>query len=622
MVQVVKKVTAWTADNISAAGEPHIFWMHGYIGSGKSAVSQEVCVTSVREGRPVASFFFFRNTGKRSEIWRLATTLASQMVAVIPQTEPFVRAAVKARPALLRPDQADISLQSQMQYLVYAPFKAAVQEAAIALAGRPFLIVLDGLDQCDNKDEVKELIEGMLAFFNDNPFIPLRVFITSRVEEHIQSHLNVPGVRLDNLANHCSDDDIEIFLHILFDGVTRRNAVIQAYISQHGKWPPPNDIHKLVQHIGGSFIFASAVFKFIMWSTREGSSLATPMDRLHLALKMNPGLDGLYEQTLERSEHLPFFSDIISTIALLNAPLPTSGIAELVGISTNEVVNVLVNLGAIIVVPGTDDIPVTPFHTSLRDFLTTQSRSGRFFAHPQEHVRLFLRCLQCELVYRQHGVGSLTNRSQRSPAAAYALHYSVVHLNQAEGLFESAESDFAIQLCRRTLELNPGAPELIEQLARVQVQARSAECSTDTPQHLQLPFKLRAIGEVSDSHSDSQQTPVNHRLACFAAVDAHEHIESCQTDIVRAMGSPNTPMVVLAGFNEGLIAEDMGMLLQEIHIVSSESLTLEQHVLDAVGKACSPFPSMISMPHGKTIRPPVFNPSENGLCKIVQSYAK
>ncbi|RXW14834.1 hypothetical protein EST38_g11024 [Candolleomyces aberdarensis] len=391
------------------------------------------------------------------------------MADMIPETEPFVRAAVKAKPALLRQDGAGVSLQSRMRYLIYAPFKAAVQGGTTiaALAKGPFLIVLDGLDECDNKDEVQELIEGMLAFFDDNPLIPLRVFITSRVEQYIQSHLDVPGVRLDNLVNHCSDADITTFLDALFKNETRRNPVIRAYISDHGEWPPPNDKRKLVQHIGGSFIFASTVFKFIMASTVESGSPATPMDRLPLALKMNPGLDGLYAQTLARSQHLPHFPDIISTIALLEAPLPTSGIAELLGISTYKVVNVLVNLQAIIQVPGTDDIPVTLFHTSLRDFLTTQSRSGRFFAHPREHVRLFLRCLQCELVHRQHEVGSLTNPNQRKPAAAYALQHSVAHLNQGSKFFELAEFDSAVQLCRETLGLYPDAPELIQLLARV-----------------------------------------------------------------------------------------------------------------------------------------------------------
>ncbi|KAJ2918192.1 hypothetical protein MD484_g2235, partial [Candolleomyces efflorescens] len=539
-VEVVKKYTTWTSDCISSADEPHVLWVHGYAGSGKSAISQEVCDTSKRERRPVVSFFFFRNAGERSKIRRLPNTLASQMATAIPMTEPFIRDAVKANPALLQPDRPGVSLRDRMEQLVYAPFKAAVEGGTAtakrsfrarvrrllrapsrkgvegsttiaALARGPFLIVLDGLDECDDKEEVQELIDGMFTFFDENPWIPLRVLITSRVEEHIQSRLNVPGVRLHNLVDHCSDDDIATFLNVLFEAERGRSLVIQAYIREHGEWPPPDDKHQLVRHIGGSFIFGSTVFKFIMGSINEAGSPATPMERLPLALKMNPGLDGLYAQTLARSQHLPHFFNIISTIALLRIPLPTSGIAELLGINTYEVVNVLVNLQAIIQVPGTDDIPVTLFHTSLRDFLTTQARSGPFFAHPRHHVFLFLRCLQCELLYRQRWA-VLTTPSQRTSGAAYALQYSDQHLNRGEHLFEPEESQFAIRLCREALELNPGAPELIQSLACVTlrhathggtladldeaVSLNRAALTSRPHSHPDRPHSLRALGDA------------------------------------------------------------------------------------------------------------------------------
>jgi tetratricopeptide (TPR) repeat protein len=390
------------------------------------------------------------------------------MIAVVPETEPIVRAAVQGNPALLERDEGGISLRAQMQSLVYAPFKAAVQggTAIEALAQGPFLIVLDGLDECDNKDEVQELIDGMLFFFNENPFIPIRVFITSRVEQHIQSRLDVPGVHLDNLIDHCSDDDVATFLDILFEDGCRRSPIIQAYVRQHGEWPTQDDRRKLVKHIGGSFIFASAVFKFIMGTNTEGSDSATPMDRLPMALKMNPGLDGLYAQTLARSMHLPHFSVIISTIALLETPLPTSGIAELLGIHTYEVVNVLVNLQAIIQIPGTDDIPVTLCHTSLRDFLTSQSRSGSLFANPSHHVRLFFYCLECQFKNLRRDPELFNRPIEQVPAAtSYALRYSNVHSSGGQSFFRLSECNDAVRLCREALALRPGTPELISALA-------------------------------------------------------------------------------------------------------------------------------------------------------------
>jgi hypothetical protein len=183
-----------------------------------------------------------------------------------------------------------------------------------------------------------------------------------------------------------------------------------------------------------------------------------------LALKMNPGLDGLYAQTLERSEHIPHFLNVISTIALLYAPLPTSGIAEVLGIRTYEVVNVLVDLQAIIQVPGTDDMPVTLCHTSLRDFLTIQSRSGRFFAHPRHHAHLYLRLIQYEFKRRQRP-GVAIHLSENTPVIAYSHRYSLEHLSKGCSFLEQSEAESAVRLCRETLALHPGSPELIQALA-------------------------------------------------------------------------------------------------------------------------------------------------------------
>ncbi|RXW22618.1 hypothetical protein EST38_g3240 [Candolleomyces aberdarensis] len=482
-IQVVKNVNSWAKSEITTPAEPH-----------------EVCDTSDREDRPVISFFFFRNAGDRSRIWRLATTLASQMAGVIPQTEPFIREAVQANPVLLMADEGGPSLRARMRCLVYAPFKAVVQrkKRVRALTQSPLLMALDGLDECDNKDEVQELIDGMLEFFNENPLIPLRVFITSRVEQHIQSRLNVPAVKLDNLADHCSDDDITTFLHILFEDGCRWNPVVQSYVQQHGEWPTKSDRRKLVKHIGGSFIFASVVFQFIMTTNTETNDLPTPMDRLPLALKMNPGLDGLYTQTLARSKHLPHFPDIISTIALLVEPLPTSGIAELLGIHTYEVVNALVNLQAIIQVPGTDNIPVTFCHTSFRDFLTTQSRSGGFFAHLSHHVRLFLRCLECQLKHlRQDPEFFIRSRVQISAVAHYAREYSYRHLYRGRSCFKLSEFNPAIQMCREGLALQPGTPELIENLASVvRLRAHNTRSLMDWDEAISLS---RAVLELHPS---------------------------------------------------------------------------------------------------------------------------
>jgi hypothetical protein len=324
---------------------------------------------------------------------KLATTLACQLADTIPEAAPFIEKAVKTKPGLLQ-----LNLVAQLRHLVYEPFKAAARSAGrllwTTLVEGPFLIVIDGLDECEDRQGVEDFIDDMLEFFKNNLLVPLRFFITSRVEQHIQGRLKNNQVRLENLINDCSRDDIDTFMTTCFEEEKKRNPVIRAYIQKHGEWPTKTDKDKLVDHINGSFIFASALFKHIVDPT---DYQLTPMERLPHTLDMNPGLDTLYVQTLSRSQHVPHFTDVISTFALLFEPLSIVKIAELLGIEAYKVVHVFVNLQAVIHIPGTDDLPVTMCHTSLRDFLTTETRSGAFFVPPSYHLNLSYRCFSLNL---------------------------------------------------------------------------------------------------------------------------------------------------------------------------------------------------------------------------------
>ncbi|KAJ2925402.1 hypothetical protein H1R20_g11671, partial [Candolleomyces eurysporus] len=388
---VIQGITSWadTRTVLSKTPVMHVYWFHGFAGSGKSAVSLEIAKIYAGSGRLLASYFFFRNAGDRSRMHRFAATLAAQMVAAVPATASFIKAALQDNPGLLA---QGASLTMQLERLVYEPFQAALKRG-LAIKGLfkgPFLIVIDGLDECEDKHGVATFIDHFLDFFRRHPSIPLRFLITSRVEEHIRTRLENGAVLLGNLNSHSADEDIEMFLQASFRDAATNDRVIQTYVQAHGEWPTKPDMNKLVQHIKGSFVLASTIFKFIVQPATEEDPL-TPMDRLPLA-EMN-GLDSLYAQTLARSQHLPHFRNIIATVALLRRSLPIIGIAKLLGIEAFEVVHVLLNLQAIIHVPGTDEEgKVTLCHTSLRDFLTTESRSGCFFVPPSFHLHLSYYC--------------------------------------------------------------------------------------------------------------------------------------------------------------------------------------------------------------------------------------
>ncbi|RXW23750.1 hypothetical protein EST38_g2100 [Candolleomyces aberdarensis] len=330
-ITVIRAIVTWADSTL--LWNTHVLWLYGYVGCGKSAIALVIALKFERRNRLVGSFFVFRNTGDRSKMTRFAVTLACQLAAAIPEAAPFIKKAVTEEPGLL-----GSSLVAQLRRLVYEPFKAAAKRVRLlktSLLNGPFLIVIDGLDECEDRKDMEAFIDDMLDFFKKNPLVPLRFFITSRVEQHIQGRLEKDQVRLENLVNHCSRDDIDTFMSACFEVEKQRNSVIRAYIRNHGDWPVKKDIDQLVDHIGGSFIFASALFKYIVDPTDDQS---TPMDRLPHTLNTNPGLDTLYAKTLSRSQRLPYFSDVMSTLALIFEPLPIIGIAELLGIEAFEVV--------------------------------------------------------------------------------------------------------------------------------------------------------------------------------------------------------------------------------------------------------------------------------------------
>ncbi|KAJ3505328.1 hypothetical protein NMY22_g17621 [Coprinellus aureogranulatus] len=403
---VLSRILSWAKADTDAHGQV-ILWLCGSVGSGKSAISQAVAEDLDRCNRLAASFFFFRSSGERSKFTRFAVTVASQMAMAIPETAPYVLEAM---------DKVNgWSVSKQMEALVYRPLQLAF---AGGRSGGPVITLIDGLDECEDRDEVAEFIDHALDYLGENISVSVRFIIASRIEQHIQARLESELVRIENLTDYASDEDIKTFLKVSFSRAAKQSRVIRAY----GRWPTETDLVTLMEHIRGSFIFASTVVKYILGSTDDG---LTPMERLPLALKMDPGLDGLYKDTLSRCSNCPYFKDVIAAVVLELAPLTISELSQLLHIPTFRVLNILVNLQAIIHVPGDDHSPVTIFHTSLHDFLTSRSRAGSFHLPAIHHEYLALKWLEDEPAGTGHLGGGICRRC--NSAECDTIRHAVYH---------------------------------------------------------------------------------------------------------------------------------------------------------------------------------------------------
>src|SRR6202011_4656541 len=154
------------------------------------------------------------------------------------------------------------------------------------------------------------------------------------------------------------------------------------------------DLCQLVEKSAGSFIFAFTLVNFV----NDGSDL--PHRKLDKALENHFGLDPLYTEIVRAASGSPNFRRVLGTIFTVVEQFSITDLACLLQIEAGDVILALQGVQSIIIVPADNNGPVRPFHTSLRDFLTTRSRSDDFFINPpRSHLITALDCLTAMTAY-------------------------------------------------------------------------------------------------------------------------------------------------------------------------------------------------------------------------------
>ncbi|KIL68793.1 hypothetical protein M378DRAFT_829379 [Amanita muscaria Koide BX008] len=93
---VLKRMKDWIDDPSSTES---IFWVHGPVGAGKSAIAQTIAQSCGRQKVP-ATFFFFRSDSGRNDGNKLFTTLAYQLAFSIPAIKDHIAQSLHERPDL------------------------------------------------------------------------------------------------------------------------------------------------------------------------------------------------------------------------------------------------------------------------------------------------------------------------------------------------------------------------------------------------------------------------------------------------------------------------------------------------------------------------------------------
>ena len=383
---VIWDIEAWEADEMNES----VYWLKGVAGCGKSTIAQTFAERSAANGKLGASFFCSRDYPDRRNLHLIFLTLARDLAYWSADFKTALVPIIRASPNV-----QDDSLPVQLEKLLVRPFKQT---------GLSATIVVDALDECEDKEPVSEFLSALAVHVDNMPTV--RFFITGRPEDCIRSGFKLPSLRTKELPLHdvdstTVDSDIKSFVAYRLDEIaTRRKQAIS------GQWPSDRDIATILKKTSGLFIIASVILRFI--------DSPSPQKRLKLIVEPQEstiyegrsGIDVVYHKILSASfEHADEDDDIffdqlhlvVGSIVLALKPLPRASLAEILQMTPQDIWIILTHLHSVLIVPESESEPIRILHKSFADFITDKERcpDARLFVDaPPHHSVLGIHCLK------------------------------------------------------------------------------------------------------------------------------------------------------------------------------------------------------------------------------------
>jgi hypothetical protein len=378
--EILHQIIDWATD---PSCDQNVLWYRGLAGSGKSTLSTTVASTFRELGRLGAFVFFDRRYPEKSHPSKVIRTLAYKLGSFDQRIGAAICAAIGNFPSV-----NDSSLHVQFTKLIAEPLTSL----AVLKAEGPILLVFDALDECGDPTDRAALLEVIGSEFSRLPST-IRVFITSRQLADIATAFDGQQNILSRDLEVSSDDgnrDILTYFKCQFRAIQKKGRLPP-------EWPGDEVIRDLGTRSWGLFVWASTVTKFIN-SYDPAGRLAIILDG-ETASGAQSALDDLYRRALEQAgawdddSFVQQFHTVLETILVLQNPLATSTLDQLIGLSKTRSSRDAVAVLACVMAP---EPTVHLLHPSFADFLFSRVRCGRDMWHFKTadcHRHLTLRCL-------------------------------------------------------------------------------------------------------------------------------------------------------------------------------------------------------------------------------------
>ncbi|KAF7358385.1 AAA-16 domain-containing protein [Mycena venus] len=435
--ELFEELALWSTGDIPRDITKQFYFLSGVAGLGKSSIAHQLCTRLDQSSEPApgapalgASFFFVRAGGELESTRLFFSSLAHQLA----QSQPTLRSHIitAARQYLRRGDR------QQMKHA----FKELLQEplaGASIVTQKPVVIVIDGLDECKERELVPDLLQYLLELVRALPWV--RVFVASRPEPHILSVLT-------------SADTAPIVYHrSLEDTLVKWGDDVRYYLKETvSKIPPygafvrnnPDFLERLIKRAGGVFIFARLAVRFLD-TYRDHPN---PQEQFELLFSsggvgLSP-LDALYLQILLLAfppKDIPASSSgyarlrlFLTIIALQRRPLTpeTMALFEL-GLPKDDIVWMTDRLRSALLIDNQGC--VVPLHATFGEFLLDPERciNPLYQVNPSKgHARLASACIAALTFENVTGYLTAENDAPQRRYLNYARFEWASHLPEAE----------------------------------------------------------------------------------------------------------------------------------------------------------------------------------------------
>ncbi|CAE6422900.1 unnamed protein product, partial [Rhizoctonia solani] len=366
-VMVLDNVLDWAHNGDNGK----IYWLNGMAGTGKTTITYSVCDKLNAEHKLAASFLCSRLREECRTVELIIPSLAYQFARY---SLPFLSGLSVALQK--DPDVRSRSLQLQFEELIAKPLHAVKDTLPEGL-----VIVIDALDECENKESTARILDILL---DKGVNLPVKFLVSSRPEPEIHDRTTDERFRsqliLLNLELSLVRADIEQYLRTELTPIE----------------PSDEDIEALVSRAGTLFIYASTAVRYI----GHRNFLHNPRGRLRTILDSSHAKEGivteeidqLYTTILEASlgdelgeAERDNMRQVLFTVICAREPLTVTGISNLLGINdVNRVRDALQPLWSVLDVLEAND-SVTTIHASFLDFMFDSTRSRGYHCDSGDH---------------------------------------------------------------------------------------------------------------------------------------------------------------------------------------------------------------------------------------------